>query len=212
MQALILAIALLAVPADKSFFEKNPPLSTCDIVGVDREKTASIRRWLSVMPASTQLAIDFIEIHARRDDEAFTGARVGYCFKCEKSGRIEIHILLESLDPGTIWHEAQHAYDLWRNEIGKIRWTRAMGDGGKNRERRFPSRGVLTHYGSSAWLEDKADWVKKIYEYLSDRGNVFAKIRDRADPRYLKKLEILRSDGSICKEDFEKIKQLLESH
>lgn len=209
MNAALVGFLLFFSVADISFFEKNPPLSTCEIRGINEDGADQIRKWLSVLPEDMQEAIDLIVIHSRPDDN-FKPNSVAYCE--ERNGRVEIHALRRELSPEVIWHEASHAFDFRYYDGNDVYWRRLIGNGFKNKSRYVPSRGVLTEYGLKGWAEDKADWIRHIYKYLSGRGNTFVKIKDREDLRYLRKLELLRDEGAISLEDYEKIARLFEAH
>jgi len=126
-----------------------------------------------------------------------------------------IHILTGYFDETRIWHEATHA---WHQTLEKNlsdfspKWIKITGDGGLiyiNIERYFPSKGVMNLYGTTTHFEDVAEWVEQIYCFKRGMENVIARIKDKNDPRYIQKLELLLEYEFIGEKEFDLVKAKL---
>lgn len=210
--AIFLVSSLIgAAQAEENIFEKNPPLLECPILNASKKDKEFIRKTLSVMEPRVQRSIDLIVIHNRPSGIFADRNANAYCI-LKDNGQIEIHILRSKLRRSTLWHEAAHAYDFGNGCGDNRRWLRAAReryDNDPSPWRPFPSRGVISRLGCKNCHEDIAEWMSHIHLYLSGESNVFEKIKDKKDPRYLQKLNSLLEEGYIGDEAYKQIAEVL---
>lgn len=177
-----------------------------------KEHQRFVRQTLGFMYEPMPKAVP--EITLNDDDDHFKQVEreAGHCYS---NGNICLYTL--RLYRGVIFHEASHSYDAWLEYKGydiQGSWKKAAGDVyGRGRyapDTTFPQAGILTSYGATDEDEDRAEWIKAVYSYLGELDSPLKRVGDKDDPRYLKKLQLLRDYKYISEEMYAKLLVLIK--
>lgn len=171
-----------------------------------------VRQTLGFMHEPMAKAVPKVTLN---DDESHfrqVEREAGHCYN---NGDICLYTL--RLYRGVIFHEASHAYDVWLDKkLYNVHdpWKKAAGDvygrGRYTPDATFPQAGILTDYGAADNDEDRAEWVKAVYSYLAGLDSPLKRVRDKHDPRYLKKLQLLRDFQYISEDMYARVLPLIE--
>ena len=182
----------------------NPASPNRSLHGVDirqpttQEQVEIFDKAISQLPPAVIKSIK--SFTARGDDEAdhFDGSSIGHC-----SWDRHICLLNKYYSESSIWHEASHAYHFYLNKIGSDFidcWKMAAGS---------PIKGAVSHYGTTNYREDIAEWYEEVQRFLQGQHSIFAHFayRDllKTNPIYRRKFELLKVYGFITAEQHDRI-------
>ena len=220
---LFLITSCLPVQKQQSLNELSPELKKIEIYNASASEKNIIYLALSIMTKEVQESVEFVSIN---DDSKHYAIK---SVKGEIAGHFELKtnpanpektltgfcLKSTSIRADVINHEASHCFEYRRQpELGN-RWKEIAGDVYVNKNTVFdvyhldPSyhkQGVLSQYGSRNHREDFSEWVEEIYKARREEDSAFIYIKDKKDPRYFAKLELLRNEKAISEEDYKFIK------
>lgn len=197
------------------------PIRT-ELCEITPEQIAKIRELLAILPLKVLESISSITISGDKIHFKY-GSEIGHTHtRPGTPSKICLDIdVLQNKHPelgsdyslkSVLFHEAGHAYANILGLIFELRWQAVAGNAYKSASARqdYPRDGLL--HKTDDFEEDIADWNSTIYRQLTDAVSMLQYIKqgDWRDPRYLLKLNLLFETGFINKNDYEKIKPLLE--